>query len=147
MKQADLVPYIGSRSRVSEILRGKRTLSLSMIRSLHTHLSIPELAHLALGHVHSAEGQCIIDDLDLRESVDEIENKADELAGESLIPSQLWNSHPAHNTGKAKDILDLASKADIHKSIVAGRIRYERNNYRILWPHVGRGMVRKLFFS
>jgi HTH-type transcriptional regulator/antitoxin HigA len=41
MKQADLVPYIGSRSKVSEILRGKRTLSLSMIRSLHTHLSIP----------------------------------------------------------------------------------------------------------
>lgn len=41
MKQADLVPYIGSRSRVSEVLRGKRTLSLSMIRSLHTHLKIP----------------------------------------------------------------------------------------------------------
>ena len=41
MKQADLVPYIGSRSKVSEILRGKRTLSLSMIRSLHTHLNIP----------------------------------------------------------------------------------------------------------
>ena len=41
MKPADLVPYIGSRSKVSEILRGKRTLSLSMIRSLHTHLSIP----------------------------------------------------------------------------------------------------------
>ncbi|MBW2571268.1 MAG: hypothetical protein JRE61_02575 [Deltaproteobacteria bacterium] len=30
MKQADLVPYIGSRSKVSEILRGKRTLSLLM---------------------------------------------------------------------------------------------------------------------
>ena len=41
MKQADLVPYIGSRSKVSEILREKRTLSLSMIRSLHTHLNIP----------------------------------------------------------------------------------------------------------
>jgi HTH-type transcriptional regulator / antitoxin HigA len=330
MKQADLVPYIGSRSKVSEILRGKRTLSLSMIRSLHTHLSIPaeilivdgmdfpsdgegvkwnsfpvteivnrgwvtgldpktqaeeimrelasqacadsdfteqnraclrqgarrnekddpysidawilgvlsqvetietgikfnqdildknfivkvvylsglkdgplrakeflqnkginlvvvphferthldgaallnkrgepiialslrydrldnfwftlshELAHLALGHVHRAEDQCIIDDLDLRGPQDEIENEADELARESLIPSQLWNSHPARNTGKLKDILDLASKADIHKSIVAGRIRYERNNYRILWPHVGRGMVRKLFFA
>jgi HTH-type transcriptional regulator/antitoxin HigA len=331
MKQADLVPYIGSRSKVSEILRGKRTLSLSMIRSLHTHLSIPaeilimdgmdfpldgegvkwdsfpvteivnrgwvtgldpktqaeeimrdlasqacadsyftdqnraclrkkgirrsekddpysidawilgvlaqaekieaglkfsqnildksfivkvvylsglkdgplrakeflqnkgiklvivphfkrthldgaalinkkgepiialslrhdrldnfwftlthELAHLALGHVHRVEGQCIIDDLDLRESRDEMENEADELAKKSLIPSQLWKNHPARNTGKPKDIIDLATKADIHKSIVAGRIRYERNNYRILWPHVGSGMVRKLFFA
>jgi len=106
-----------------------------------------ELAHLALGHVHSIEGQCIIDDLDLRESQDEMENEADELARESLIPSQLWNSHPARNTGKVKDVLDLALKADIHKSIVAGRIRYERNNYRILWPHVGRGKIRKLFFA
>jgi HTH-type transcriptional regulator/antitoxin HigA len=104
-----------------------------------------ELAHLALGHAHSIEGQCIIDDLDLRESQDEIENEADELARESLIPNHLWNSHPARNTSKLKDVLDLASKADIHKCIIAGRIRYERNNYRILSRHIGRGMVRKLF--
>jgi HTH-type transcriptional regulator/antitoxin HigA len=104
-----------------------------------------ELAHLALGHVHQAEGQCIIDDLDLRNPQDEIEAEADELAMDSLIPSSLWNSHQARNTGRLKDILDLASKADVHKSIVAGRIRHERNNYRILWPHVGKDMVRKLF--
>jgi HTH-type transcriptional regulator/antitoxin HigA len=106
-----------------------------------------ELAHLALGHAYSVEGQCIIDDLDLIEPQSEIENEADELARQSLIPSQLWESHPARKTGKLKDIVDLASKADIHKSIVAGRIRYERNNYRILWPHIGKGMVRKLFFA
>jgi HTH-type transcriptional regulator/antitoxin HigA len=41
LKQADLVPYIGSASRVSEILKGKRTLSLSMIRKLHEGLGIP----------------------------------------------------------------------------------------------------------
>lgn len=41
MKQADMVPYIGSRSKVSEVLRRKRTLSLSMIRALHTNLGIP----------------------------------------------------------------------------------------------------------
>jgi HTH-type transcriptional regulator/antitoxin HigA len=105
-----------------------------------------ELAHLVLGHVYSAEGQCIIDDLDLIEPQNEIENEADALAKKSLIPGQLWKSHPARKTGKLKDIVDLASKADIHKSIVAGRIRYERNNYRLLWPHVGSGMVRKLFF-
>ena len=105
-----------------------------------------ELAHLMLGHVHSAEGQCIIDDLDLRESQDDKENEADELAMDSLIPSQLWDSHPARDTGKPKDVLNLALKAGIHKSIVAGRIRYERNNYRILWSHVGKDMVRRLFY-
>ncbi|MCK5534501.1 ImmA/IrrE family metallo-endopeptidase [bacterium] len=37
----DLIPYIGNRSKVSEILSGKRTLTLSMIRALHTGLGIP----------------------------------------------------------------------------------------------------------
>lgn len=37
----DLVPVLGSRSRVSEVLAGKRPLTLSMIRGLHEHLGIP----------------------------------------------------------------------------------------------------------
>ncbi len=41
LKPVDLIPYIGSRSRVSEILSGKRTLTLDMIRNLETGLGIP----------------------------------------------------------------------------------------------------------
>lgn len=41
LKPADLIPYIGSRSRVSEILSGKRKLTLDMIRSLEGGLGIP----------------------------------------------------------------------------------------------------------
>src|SRR5260370_23591430 len=41
LKQRDLVPYIGSPSKVSEVLSGKRPLTLSMMRSLHSHLGIP----------------------------------------------------------------------------------------------------------
>src|SRR5882672_6118067 len=37
----DLEPYIGSRARVSEVLSGKRQLSIDMIRSLHEGLGIP----------------------------------------------------------------------------------------------------------
>lgn len=37
----DLVPFIGSKSKVSEILSGKRTLSLNMIRQLSSGLNIP----------------------------------------------------------------------------------------------------------
>ena len=43
----DLVPLLGSRSRVSEILSGKRDLSLKMIRALVVGLRIP--AELLLG--------------------------------------------------------------------------------------------------
>jgi len=41
LTQRDLVPYIGSKSKTSEILSGKRSLSLPMIRALHSGLGIP----------------------------------------------------------------------------------------------------------
>lgn len=37
----DLEPLIGSRARVSEVLSGKRTLTLAMIRKLHASLLLP----------------------------------------------------------------------------------------------------------
>src|SRR3989344_9658146 len=37
---ADLIPYLGSRSRVSEILSGKRQLTIDMIRALSEGLGI-----------------------------------------------------------------------------------------------------------
>lgn len=39
--QSDLAPILGSRSKVSEVLSGKRELTLKMIRALHEHLQIP----------------------------------------------------------------------------------------------------------
>jgi HTH-type transcriptional regulator/antitoxin HigA len=41
LRQADLIPYMGSPSKVSEVLSRKRPLSLSMIRRLHQGLGIP----------------------------------------------------------------------------------------------------------
>jgi HTH-type transcriptional regulator/antitoxin HigA len=40
MKKSELKNILGSRSRVSEILSGKRSLSLKMIRKLHEQLGI-----------------------------------------------------------------------------------------------------------
>jgi HTH-type transcriptional regulator/antitoxin HigA len=37
----DIIPYIGSRSKVSEVLNGKRPLSLKMLRALQKGLRIP----------------------------------------------------------------------------------------------------------
>ena len=37
----DLVPYIGSRAKVSEVLSGKRAITMPMARALHRHLGIP----------------------------------------------------------------------------------------------------------
>lgn len=41
LTQKDLIPYIGSASKVSELLNKKRPLSLNMIRALHKGLGIP----------------------------------------------------------------------------------------------------------
>jgi HTH-type transcriptional regulator / antitoxin HigA len=41
LHQKDLVPFIGSKSKVSEVLNRKRPLSLSMMRALHKGLGIP----------------------------------------------------------------------------------------------------------
>ncbi len=41
LRPQDLVPLLGSRSRVSEVLNGKRPLTLAMIRRLHQGLGIP----------------------------------------------------------------------------------------------------------
>jgi HTH-type transcriptional regulator / antitoxin HigA len=43
----DLIPILGSRSKVSEVLSGKRTLTLQMARALHEHLGIPADSLLA----------------------------------------------------------------------------------------------------
>ncbi len=41
MTNADMVKYLGSQSRVSEVLNRKRSLSLGMIKSLYKGLKIP----------------------------------------------------------------------------------------------------------
>jgi HTH-type transcriptional regulator / antitoxin HigA len=41
LKQKDLIPFIGTKSRVSEVLAGKRPLTLAMARELHKGLGIP----------------------------------------------------------------------------------------------------------
>ena len=38
---ADMAPILGTRSRVSEVLNGKRPLTLAMIRRLHERLGLP----------------------------------------------------------------------------------------------------------
>jgi HTH-type transcriptional regulator/antitoxin HigA len=41
MTRADLVPILGSKSRVSEFFAGKRPLSVSQIKALRDALGIP----------------------------------------------------------------------------------------------------------
>jgi HTH-type transcriptional regulator/antitoxin HigA len=47
MKKADLGRYLGGRNRATEILQGKRNLTVKMMKTLHHELGIPAESLLA----------------------------------------------------------------------------------------------------
>ncbi len=55
LKPKDLIPYIGSKSKVSEVLSGRRPLSLTMIRKLVAGLRFPAEAVLGIPKISTAE--------------------------------------------------------------------------------------------
>ena len=63
LKQADLVPYFGTRSRVSEVLGRKRPLTVQMIRALSIGLGISAetLIGLSVPEDHATSGKADVD--------------------------------------------------------------------------------------
>jgi len=51
MKQKDLVPFMGSKARVSEVLSGKRELTMAMARTLSRELGISARTLLGVDHM------------------------------------------------------------------------------------------------
>jgi HTH-type transcriptional regulator/antitoxin HigA len=54
LEPADLVPFIGSRNRVHEVLNRKRRLTLKMIQRLHKGLGIPAESLIKAGQDQAA---------------------------------------------------------------------------------------------
>jgi HTH-type transcriptional regulator / antitoxin HigA len=106
-----------------------------------------ELAHVSK-HL-SASDRLIIDDLDLRvkevEAEDIIEKEADKMTRDGLIPKKVWDRKPIADKATTAEVYTLAAKLKIHPAIIAGRIRYEQNNYKLLSRHVGNKQIREHF--
>lgn len=60
------------------------------------------------------------------------EEEADVGAQEALIPEKMWKSSAVRESHSTEDALELASQAGVHPCIVAGRIRHETGNWRLL---------------
>jgi HTH-type transcriptional regulator / antitoxin HigA len=107
-----------------------------------------ELAHVAR-HLSGNEKDIFIDDLDFRgheaEIIDKKESEADELAQNALIPRKIWEKHPIKSQTITRDVEDLSEQLKIHPAIIAGRIRFERKNYKLLSKYVGNREIRKHF--
>lgn len=102
-----------------------------------------ELAHISR-HLDAGVLR-FFDDLDVEDQGDTREEEADELAGEALFPNDVWQKSPARNYRSPEAAEHLAKKLGIHLAIVAGRMRHDSNNYRILNQLVGHRQVRRLF--
>lgn len=102
-----------------------------------------ELAHV---HLHFNKGvNQFYDDLDVGDQDDLRENEADVLASEALIPKVEWRKSPASKIKSPDAAEHLATKLAIHPAIVAGRIRHESRNFKILSQLVGHNKIRTLF--
>lgn len=73
---------------------------------------------------------------------DHIEQEADDFALNTLIPPEAWDQCLSRFAMTEEAVLIDAAKLGIHASIIAGRIRKERNNYMILNSLVGQNSVR-----
>ena len=107
-----------------------------------------ELAHVGR-HIDNNDGSAFVDDLTLRPvkagREDARETQADEWAEEALIPRVVWEASAARDDPTPMTVMNLAQALQVHPAIVAGRIRYEHRNYRLLSQFVGTGEVRRQF--
>ena len=109
-----------------------------------------ELAHVGW-HLDTDNTNTFVDDITLRTLAqtheDPREREADKLAEEALIPEEIWKSIKLDTSTSSKVVKRLAYKLGIHPAIVAGRIRYESKNYRLLSQFVATGKIRSQFES
>ena len=107
-----------------------------------------ELAHVGLHLDHHCDDG-FVDDHTLRGApgtrAGSKEVEADEWAEEALIPRSVWEDSLVRTRPTAMAVIDMAYELGIHPAIIAGRVRYERGNYRLLSQFVGSNQVRGHF--
>ena len=94
LTQRDLIPFIGSRAKVSEVLSGKRAITISMARALHGHLGISA-------------------DVLLQEPGTALQDP---------LPGMEWGKFPLKAMAKAGWIPDLSDLADRAEEVVSALI-------------------------
>ena len=88
----------------------------------------------------------IADNLEDKTRSSREEHEADKGARDALIPAAEWDKSAVKSTHTSDDATALANKLRIHPAIVAGRVRFETNNWRLLNGLLGsKGEVRQNF--
>ena len=88
----------------------------------------------------------IADNLDDKTRSSREEQEADQGARDALIPATEWQKSAVKTVHSPENAIALADKLRMHPAIVAGRVRFEKNNWRLLNGLLGaKGEVRKNF--
>jgi HTH-type transcriptional regulator/antitoxin HigA len=105
-----------------------------------------ELAHVGR-HMERDGATSFMDDLNLRNIEgarrDPKEAEADEWAEEALVPHEIWETSEARRNPTPMSVVNLSKVLQVHPAIVAGKVRYERRNYRLLSQLVGTGEIHR----
>ena len=107
-----------------------------------------ELAHVRLHLDGFGDDNGFVDDHNLRgveSGGDTKEHEADLKAQDALIPREVWDDGAIVEHPTPMAVLELGWEAGVHPAIVAGRVRRELGNYRLLSQFVGTGEVRRQF--
>jgi HTH-type transcriptional regulator/antitoxin HigA len=98
-----------------------------------------ECAHVV--HHLRHPGETFVDDTEKPFDGDEKEVEANKVARDTLIPPSAWRRSEAARVKSIDAAYHLANELRISPAIVAGRIRRESGNYRLLSSMVGYGQV------
>lgn len=101
-----------------------------------------EMAHVTR-HLRDP-GDAFLDRIIDKESEDALEREANRIARDILIPRAVWKRSAAFSVSTREAALQLAEELKISPAIVAGRIRRETGNYRILGDLIGNEEVAPL---
>ncbi len=102
-----------------------------------------ELAHVSLHYTGS--NTCILDNLDSKKELSDIEKEADDLASEALVDSRKWAVSPARIVPSPLAAGSLADELGVHIAIIAGKARFEGGNWKYLSNIVGKYKIREQF--
>ena len=63
------------------------------------------------------------------------------IGSSAIVPRPAWEASAVRDRPATMAVMNLANALQVHPAIVAGRVRFERKNYRLLSQFVGTGEV------
>lgn len=100
-----------------------------------------ELGHIML-HWGPLLRQGFVDE-EIEKSQNGLEIEANEFARNMIVPDEAWNSSFVRYSQSPQILKEFAAKWSVHEALIAGRVRFERSDYKVFADMVGTGQVRR----